>query len=84
MIIQLVALAGMVFGLWSMTSLGGKAQWGWVASIISCSAWLIVNISLGVWAGVAYSIAGLYLSIRNWRKWHAESQAAVLRDAEGL
>ena len=84
MIVQLISFIGMIFGLWSMTSLGGKAQWGWGASILSCTAWLALNIILGVWPGVLYSIIGLYLSVRNWRKWHVEAKAALLRDPEGL
>ena len=76
MLTQLLSVAATILGFWSTWLLGRKHHLGWMAGIICCCLWIVVDVRVGVWAGIAQAGVTTALSVRAWIAWRARPEPA--------
>lgn len=65
--IQLASYIGLMLG-WAGGLIVPRTRHGWLLAIGSGLAWSIVDISLGLWAGLAGATISVVLNGRCWRR----------------
>lgn len=66
--IQTLAWAATLLGWAAAWSIGNGHRNGWAVSIIAAAAWVAVDSSFNIWAGVTSAAVAGGIAARNWRR----------------